>query len=85
MKDSAEHQKVLNQRIYEHLISLTEERHKRIYEKWQQDIEQELSHTKMKIGSPKPHMTKAYREGYLLAETVSLSNRMKAVDALIKI
>lgn len=81
----AEHQKALNQRIYEHLISLTEERHKRIYERWQQDIQQELSHTKMKIGCPQPHMTKAYEDGYVMAETVSLSNRMKAVDALIKI
>lgn len=81
----AEHQKALNQRVYEHLISLTEERHKRIYEKWQQDIQQELSHMKMKIGSPQPRMTKAYEAGYVMAETVSLSNRMKAVDALIKI
>lgn len=75
----------LNQRIYEHLVSLTEERHKRIYEKWQQDIQQELSHMKMKIGSPQPRMTKAYEAGYVMAETVSLSNRMKVVDALIKI
>lgn len=80
-----EHQKALNQRVYEHLISLTEERHKRIYEKWQQDIQQELSHMKMKIGSPQPRMTKAYETGYVMAKTVSLSNRMKVVDALIKI
>ena len=40
---------------------------------------------KLKIGTPKPHMTKAYRDGYLFAESVNLQNRMKVIDALIKI
>ena len=64
---------------------MTEKRYAKNYEKWQQSIQEELSHMKLKIGIPKPHMTKAYRDGYLLAESVNLRNRMKAMDALIKI
>ncbi|MDB6459912.1 MULTISPECIES: hypothetical protein [Blautia] len=85
-KEYAEYRNVLkNKRIYEYLSSATEKRYAQSYEKWQQDIQQELSHMQMKIGRPQPHMTKAYRDGHLLAETVGLPNRMKAVDALIKL
>lgn len=84
-KEYAEQRNALNKKIYEYLSSATEKRYTQSYEKWQQDIQLELSHMKMKIGRPQPHMTKAYRDGHLLAETVGLPNRMKAVDALIKL
>ena len=84
-KEYEEYQKTLNHRIYEHLSLTTEKRYEKNYEKWQQSIQEELSHMKLKIGTPKPHMTKAYRDGYLFAESVNLQNRMKVIDALIKI
>lgn len=84
-KEYEEYQKTLNHRIYEHLSLTTEKRYEKNYEKWQQSIQEELSHMKLKIGTPKPHMTKAYRNGYLFAESVNLQNRMKVIDALIKI
>lgn len=84
-KDYEEYRKILNHKIYEHLSLLTERRYSKIYEKWQQSIQEELSHMKLKIGIPEPHMTKAYKDGYLFAESVSLQKRMKVMEALIKI
>lgn len=83
-KEYEEYQKTLNHRIYEHLSQATEKRYARIYQSWQQDIQEELKHMKM-LRPPHPHMTKAYRDRHLFAETINLKERMKVVDALIKI
>lgn len=83
-KEYEEYQKTLNHRIYEHLSQATEKRYARIYQSWQQDIQEELKHMKM-LRPPHPHMTKAYRDRHLFAETINLKERMKVVDVLIKI
>ena len=77
-------QKKLNQKVYEHLVKIITDRYNKAYQIWWEKVQQQLPHC-VKIGTPIPQYTQAYRDKGEYFTILNLETRLDVIEALIKL
>lgn len=70
--------------MYEHLVKIITDRYNKAYQIWWEKVQQQLPHC-VKIGTPRPQYTQAYRDKGEYFTILNLETRLDVIEALIKL